>query len=431
MGLGQHGGIVVRVPRGHHPEVQPLEGLHRGPLLVGLPEVVGGDEAGGVGGEPWQKRVGTRARHERHAELVEGVGEDHHLVLPPQGVEELPGSRLPPHPRDDLLDVRQPQAVQPEEREPTGHELVVVGLVAGGAPQLGDAGAFQTRSRSPGRGRLRGRGRRSARGSPSRWRRQVPARGRGMSPVEIPDPGDEEGPGDGQQHRPHEEPHDAEGQDAPEHPGQDEQERQVGALLDEDRANHVVHRDGHEREHQHHRSAAGGPRRVEPDRRRRDTSDGPSSAMQRTTRRPSGALRQGRRRARAPRPRAGSVRAPPPRCRGPPHGRPSRRARRELSPRSPASRRRRAGPTSRALARCVQDSRDDHREHELDDGASHPAGLLGVPAPDDLQVGLDPGEERFGIAREALPPLDEPLPHDGHAREPGGRGAARPSRASE
>ena len=44
--------------------------------------------------------------------------------------------------RDHLLDVRQPEPVPAEQVQPEPHELVVVGLVARRAPELGDPGAL-------------------------------------------------------------------------------------------------------------------------------------------------------------------------------------------------------------------------------------------------------------------------------------------------
>ncbi len=59
----------------------------------------------------------------------------------PQGVEEILGAGFGAHLGDDLLDVGQAQLVLLEQIQAVLHQLVVVGLVAGGATQFGDAGA--------------------------------------------------------------------------------------------------------------------------------------------------------------------------------------------------------------------------------------------------------------------------------------------------
>ena len=92
VGLGQHRGVVVGVPGCDDAEVQLVEGLDGLPLLVLLAQVVVRDPSALVDLQPVTEEGGpAELSHQRSRELVEGVGENHHLQLAPEPVEEFPG----------------------------------------------------------------------------------------------------------------------------------------------------------------------------------------------------------------------------------------------------------------------------------------------------------------------------------------------------
>jgi hypothetical protein len=78
--------------------------------------------------------------HEGTGELFEGVRQDHHLGAGPQLGQERCGAGQGRQGGDHLLDPSQRETVAIQDVEPVAHECVVVGLVAGGAAQLVDAG---------------------------------------------------------------------------------------------------------------------------------------------------------------------------------------------------------------------------------------------------------------------------------------------------
>ena len=143
MGFAEHRGVVVGIARGHDLEVELLEALDRLALLVGHAQVVVHQDALGVGLEAVaEQRRQAELLHQRLGELVEGVGEDHHLVGVAQRVEEFARALHRPHAGDDLLDVGQAELLLRQDVQAVLHQGVVVGLVAGGAAQLGDAGTL-------------------------------------------------------------------------------------------------------------------------------------------------------------------------------------------------------------------------------------------------------------------------------------------------
>jgi aminoglycoside phosphotransferase family enzyme len=83
--------------------------------------------------------------HQRLGELVEGVGEDHHLEALAQPVDEFhrPLQRL--QGGDHLLDVAQLQAMFVEDAQTLLHQHVVVRNVPGGRLQGVDTGFFRER----------------------------------------------------------------------------------------------------------------------------------------------------------------------------------------------------------------------------------------------------------------------------------------------
>ncbi len=120
-----------------------MEGLDRAALVVGQADLVVDDPPRVVRLESVAEEGGmAELSHQRRGELVEGVGEDHHLEALAQPVEEVGGAVQGAHAGDHLLDVAQSEAVLGQDCEAALHQDVVVGLVAGGAAQRVDAGAL-------------------------------------------------------------------------------------------------------------------------------------------------------------------------------------------------------------------------------------------------------------------------------------------------
>jgi hypothetical protein len=143
VGFGEHRRVVVGIAGGDDLEVEFLEALHRFLLLVRHAQMVVHHEAGRVGFQlVAEQHRHVQLRHQRHGELVEGVGQDDDLEIAAQGVEEIAGAIHRPHVGNHLLDVGQTEQVLLQQVQPVLHQLVVVRLVAGGAGKLRDAGAL-------------------------------------------------------------------------------------------------------------------------------------------------------------------------------------------------------------------------------------------------------------------------------------------------
>ena len=84
----------------------------------------------------------TQLLHQGLCELGEGVGDDDHLGDGAQFVQELAGAGHGIDGGDGVLDLLQTQAVLFQDVQTELHELVVVGFVAGGAGEFGDAGCL-------------------------------------------------------------------------------------------------------------------------------------------------------------------------------------------------------------------------------------------------------------------------------------------------
>jgi hypothetical protein len=143
MGFAQHRGVIVGISGCDHLEVELLEATHRLTLLIRHAQMVIHEAAGVVGFQAVAEQ-GRPAElpHQRVGELVEGVGQDHHLVVLAQRVEETARTVHRPHRGDDLLDLRQAQAVLGKDAEAVLHQRVVVRLVTGGTTERRDTGAF-------------------------------------------------------------------------------------------------------------------------------------------------------------------------------------------------------------------------------------------------------------------------------------------------
>jgi hypothetical protein len=143
IGRAEHAGVVVRIAGGDDLEVQRLQRIHRVALLVGLAQFVVAHEAGGVDHELVAKECRpAQLAHQRVGEFVEGVRQDDHLEARAQLVQEVLGTFQRRHAAYHVLDVRQLQPVVLEQADAKAHQLVVVGLVARGAHEFGNAGAL-------------------------------------------------------------------------------------------------------------------------------------------------------------------------------------------------------------------------------------------------------------------------------------------------
>ena len=122
--------------------VERLERAHSVPLVVRHPQSIAHD-AIVVDDEPVaQHRRTAELGEQRAGELLERVGEDHDLGDRAQSIEEVGGAVERCQPADHVGDLRESQVVGGEQIEPPAHEHVVVGLVAGRAPQCADPRAL-------------------------------------------------------------------------------------------------------------------------------------------------------------------------------------------------------------------------------------------------------------------------------------------------
>jgi hypothetical protein len=142
VGFGEHEGVVVGIAGGDDPVVELAEGGDGMFLLVGEAELVIGDvvvmndEAVAEEGGP------VELTDQGCGELFEGIGEDDDRHLLAQLAEELECTREGLEGGDNLLDIGEAEVVLVEDGESPAHEAVVIGLIAGGAAQFGNAGFF-------------------------------------------------------------------------------------------------------------------------------------------------------------------------------------------------------------------------------------------------------------------------------------------------
>jgi hypothetical protein len=112
------------------------------PLLVGHAQAVVDDAIVADDQLVAQDRRHAELTHQGCAELLEGVAEDDHLGALAQPVEEVLRALHRTEAGDHVGDQAHRQPVLVEDREAVLHQHVVVGLVASGAAQLGDARAL-------------------------------------------------------------------------------------------------------------------------------------------------------------------------------------------------------------------------------------------------------------------------------------------------
>ena len=105
------------------------------------------------------------------------------------------------------------------------------------------------------------------------WTRRLPPLAP-LSNIIAGDPRFEQLVGDGKNHRADEKPDDAEGDEAPQHPGKDQKQRQIDAFADEDRAQNVVNAADNDRPHEKHGPPDRIPLPIQPDHRRPHDQEG-------------------------------------------------------------------------------------------------------------------------------------------------------------
>jgi len=143
MGFAEHGGVVVRVTRSDDTVVQALQRDDRLPLGVLLAQLIVHHAVGLVGDQAMaEQRREAQLAHQRLGELVEGVGQDHHLETLAQPVDELRRAFQRLQRCDDLLDIGELQAVLVEDAQALLHQYVIVGNVPCGRPERFDSGGL-------------------------------------------------------------------------------------------------------------------------------------------------------------------------------------------------------------------------------------------------------------------------------------------------
>lgn len=141
-----HAQVVEAVPGGDGLEAAGLQGLHGGQLGLGAAHLEAGDlPAGGHLQGVAEQGGPVQLLHQGLGELLEGVAEDDDLGLLPQGVQKFPGAGQGVDGGDGGLDLLQAQAVLLQHAQPPVHQLVIVGLVPGGALQFRDAAGLGKR----------------------------------------------------------------------------------------------------------------------------------------------------------------------------------------------------------------------------------------------------------------------------------------------
>ena len=81
----------------------------------------------------------TKVGHQGLGEFLKGIAQNNHLCGGPQLVQKRLGAGQRINLGDGVLDLLEPQAVLLQDAQPPGHQLVVIRLIPGGAPQLRNA----------------------------------------------------------------------------------------------------------------------------------------------------------------------------------------------------------------------------------------------------------------------------------------------------
>ena len=137
----QHAGVVVGITCSDHAVVERLECQHRLALGVFLAQLVAHHPIVFIGDQAVAKQGReTQLTHQRLGELIEGVGQDHHLEALAQPIDELNGAVQRLERGDNGLDIGQLEPMLVEDAQALLHQHVVVGDVTGGGPQGLNAG---------------------------------------------------------------------------------------------------------------------------------------------------------------------------------------------------------------------------------------------------------------------------------------------------
>ena len=135
-----HAQVVEAVPGGDGVIADGLKAPHRGQLGLGTAHPEAGDltavrhlqgiaEDGGP----------AQLLHQGLGKLLKGVAEDDDLGLLPKGVQKLLGSGERVDLGDGVLDLPNPKAMLLQNAQTPVHQLVIIGLIPGGALQFGDS----------------------------------------------------------------------------------------------------------------------------------------------------------------------------------------------------------------------------------------------------------------------------------------------------
>ena len=135
-----HPQIVEAVAAGDGVIADGLQGLHRGELGLLTAHLVAGDLAvlrhlQGVAEDGGPAQL----FHQRLGKFLKGIAQNNHLGGGPQLVQKRLGAGQRINLGDGVLDLLEPQAVLLQDAQPPGHQLVVIRLIPGGAPQLRNA----------------------------------------------------------------------------------------------------------------------------------------------------------------------------------------------------------------------------------------------------------------------------------------------------
>ena len=142
----QHVEVVEAVADGNGLVADGLERPHGGELGVFDSQAEAVDHAVVPDGQlVAEQRRPAELFHQRPSELREGIADDDGLLRASQFVEKLLRARERVDLRDGLLNLLQAEPVLAQNAQAPVHQLGIVRLVPGGAPQLGNSADFRKR----------------------------------------------------------------------------------------------------------------------------------------------------------------------------------------------------------------------------------------------------------------------------------------------
>ena len=135
-----HAQVVVAVSGGNGVIAHGLQGLHRGELGLLTAHLKAGDlPVGGHLQAVAEDGGPAQLAHQGLGKLLKGVAEDDHLGHGAQLIQKLLGPGQGVDLGDGGLDLLETQPVLLQDTKAPAHQLVVVGLIPGGALELGNA----------------------------------------------------------------------------------------------------------------------------------------------------------------------------------------------------------------------------------------------------------------------------------------------------